>query len=92
MSTITLAFIFLGFIVGVANKAGILILVSTFGFMWIGNAISGILTGKIQTILFRSSDFERIVHKTEEPFNFYFEIIVESIAGGMILIYFFRNV
>ncbi|WP_133245525.1 hypothetical protein [Pelagibaculum spongiae] len=91
MSFITLIFIVLGIIVGISKSAGILTLISILGFMWVGNCISGILTGQIQTLAGRSADIRRIVHRNEEPSYYYFELLFEACLGGMALVYFFRH-
>lgn len=94
MSKITIGFICLGCIVGFVKGAGILSLIAIAGFMWIGNSISGLLTGQIQNLLGnRFTPYAgRMISRKEEPFNFYFEMVFELFCGGGALLYFFVKV
>ncbi len=91
MSKITIGFICLGCIVGFVKDAGALSLIAIAGFMWIGNSISGLLTGQIQYLAGygMSRSFGRMIGRKEEPFNFYLEVVAELLFGGMALLYFF---
>jgi len=91
MSVITIAFLVSGLLVGMYKGAGIFILMSTLGAMWFGNAISGLLTGKIQTLAGMHADVTRIVERAENPFDYFVEVAFEGTLGTMALIYFFNN-
>ncbi len=92
LSKITLTFIFIGLVIGFSKSAGVLTLISILGSMWVGNSISGVITGEIQTIAGMHADVKRIVCRVEEPFDFHIEVIFEFVIGAMALTYFFKNV
>lgn len=92
LSKTTIAFILLGGLWGWMMDMGGFILAAMLAGLWLGNAVTGILEGRIVNFMGLATPFDpEPTEKSEEPLSYWGAILFHLILGGMVVVYCIRE-